>query len=406
MRTIDEIWADMQALIDSAEGRRLTDDEVARYSALETELEAVQRDDGIRGRHRAYNTVVVPAGVPSPKPGAPESIEDGFRAYLRSAQPNADITELRVGGPSDIGTVRPSNAQGTDSGPAGGYLVPEGFRTKLVERMKKVGGLAEVAETVTTESGNTLPWPTIDDTANTGEVVDENASGTSGSDLTFGMQDLGAWTYQAGGTSGNALKLPWELMQDSAFDIESMLSRLLGERLGRAFAPHLISGTGVKQPKGILHGVTGLEAAGSTPDYDDLVDLKTQVDVLYWPGSRWLLSQLALGRIWKITDSHGDPIWRPSVQGGALEDGTLLGHPITIDNGMPDFVGSSGADDNWIVFGDLSAGYVVRKVRDIAVVVNPWSSASARQNEYTTWMRADGRPQDTNAYKVGAGFTA
>lgn len=397
----------MQAIIDGAEGRSLTEDEVDRYKALESELEAAQRDGEIRNRHRAYNTVVVPAGVPVPQLGAPESIEDAFRAYLRSAQPNADITELRVGGPSDIGTVRPSNAQSTESGPAGGYLVPEGFRTKIVERMKAVGGLAEAAEVITTETGNTLPWPVIDDTANTGEVVDENTGGTSGADLVFSVEDLGAWTYQAGGPSGDPVKLPWELMQDSAFDIEALLSRLLGIRLGRAFAPHLISGTGVKQPKGIFHGVTGLEAAVTGgPSYVDLINLKTAVDKLYWPGSRWLLSQLGLGRVWKILDSHGDPIWRPSVQSGALEDGTLLGHPITIDNGVGDFVGTNGADDNWIAFGDLRAGYVVRKVRDIAVVVNPWSSASKRQNEYTAWMRADGRPQDTNAFQVGAGFTA
>lgn len=405
MRTIDEIWADMSALIDSAEGRRLTDEEVAWYSAFEAELATAQSDDGLRSRHHAYNMVTVPAGVPTPTPGAPESIEDAFRAYLRSAQPNADITDLRVSGPGDIGTVR--NAQSTDTGPAGGYLVPEGFRTKLVERMKSVGGLAEVAETITTDAGNNLPWPVIDDTANAGEVVDENAIPVSGADLLFSVQDLGAWTYQAGGPTGEPVKLPWELMQDSAFDIEGLLARLLGVRLGRAFAPHLISGTGVKQPKGIFHGVTGTEAAVTGgPSYSDLVDLKTAVDKMYWPGARWLLSQLGLGRVWKIVDSHGDPIWRPSLQSGALEDGTLLGHPITLDNGVGDFVGTNGADDNWIAFGDLTAGYVVRKVRDIAVVVNPWSSANKRQNEYTAWMRADGRPQDTNAFQVGAGFTA
>ncbi|GIH07494.1 hypothetical protein Rhe02_55610 [Rhizocola hellebori] len=404
MRTIDEIWADMQAVIDSANGRRLTDDEVARYAALEAELESAKADDGIRGKHKAYNTVVVPAGVPSPTSGAHESIEDAFTAYLRSAHPNADITELRVGGPSDIGTVRPSNAQSSSSGPAGGYLVPEGFRLKIVERMKSVGGLANVAEEITTEKGNNLPWPVIDDTANEGEVVDENAANAAGADLGLDMQDLGAWTYQAGGAGGGAIKLPWELMQDAAFDIEALLARLLGVRLGRKFAAHLISGSGVKQPKGIFHGVTGQEFS-SAPTYGDFVDLVTSVDHEYWDNGKWLFSQLGLGRVWKMVDSHGDPLWRRG-QSDALQDGTFMGYPIQLDNGAGDFVGTNGAGTNWCAFGDFQRGYVVRKVRDIAVVVNPWSNADERQNRYTAWMRADARPQDTFAYKVGAGYTA
>lgn len=404
MRTIDDIWADMAAILDNAAGRRLTEEETAQYLACEAELATAQTDDAIRNRHKAYNTVVVPSGVPSPTPGAPESIEDAFTAYLRSAQPNNDISELRVGGPSDIGTARPSNAQSSSSGPAGGYLVPEGFRTKIVERMKAVGGLAEMAEEITTETGNTLPWPVIDDTANEGEVVDENASNVGGADLGFNMQDLGAWTYQAGGAGGGPIKLPWELMQDAAFDIEALLSRLLGQRLGRKFATHLISGSGVKQPKGIFHGVTGAEFA-STPSYDNLIDLVTAVDHEYWPNAKWLFSQLGIGRVWKIKDSHGDPIWRRG-QTDKLEDGTLMGYPIQLDNGVGDFVGTNGADDNWCAFGDFQRGYVVRKVKDIAVVVNPWSSADERQNRYTAWMRADARPQDTFAYAVGAGYTA
>lgn len=396
----------MTALVDnaSAEGRRLTDDEQQQYLAFEAELAAANGDEAIRGRHNAYNTVVVPAGVPSPTQREPETLDKAFRSYLRSAQPNDDISELRINDPADIGGPRPTNAQGTEQGPAGGYLVPEGFRTKIVERLKAVGGLANAAETITTETGNTLPWPTVDDTANAGEIVDEGAGGTTGADVAFGVQDLSAWEYQAGGVSGEPLLVPWALMQDSAFDIEALLARLLGTRLGRALAPHLISGDGVKKPKGILHGVTGQEFS-SSPSYDDLVDLTTAVDYLYWPGSKWLLSQLGLGRVWKIKDSHGDPIWRRG-QTDRLEDGTLMGYPIQLDNGMPDFVGTNGAGTNWIVFGDLAAGYVVRRVRDVALVVNPWSSAKKRQNEYTAWMRVDGRPQDTNAYKVGAGFTA
>jgi hypothetical protein len=63
MRTIEEITAAMTNLIDGAQDRSLTDEEVAQYEELEAELKAVQRDQEIRNRNAAYNapTNTVPA---------------------------------------------------------------------------------------------------------------------------------------------------------------------------------------------------------------------------------------------------------------------------------------------------------------------------------------------------------
>lgn len=61
MRTIEEITAAMTALVDGAADRSLTEDEVAQYEALETELQAAQRDQAVRARNAAYNTVRPPA---------------------------------------------------------------------------------------------------------------------------------------------------------------------------------------------------------------------------------------------------------------------------------------------------------------------------------------------------------
>lgn len=431
MRTIDEVLADMQAIISKPE---LTADDLLAYQALELELAQVQEASApdeagegetepettpaatvaaaasapraavtaARARHAAYTRVVVPAGRPSASARPQETIDTAFRSYLRTAKGNADISGLWVAGPEQLGERGPRNAQGETSGPAGGYLVPEGFRLKIVERMKAVGGLEQVTEQLTTETGQILPWPVIDDTANVGQVVEEGSVGTSGNDLGFDFQDLGAYEYQAGGTGGTPLKLPWSLMQDAAFDVEKLLARLLGVRLQRAFAPHLISGNGVKQPKGIINGITGTQTAANGIAYGDLTAAIARPDRLYWPNARWVFNQTSLSLVWNIKDAQNRPLFL-GQQSMPLEDQRLLGYPITIDNGMPDYLGVAGQTINWAVFGDTEAGYVTRKVRDIAVVVNPWSSASQRQNEYTAWMRADGRPQDTNAYTVLAG---
>ncbi|VCT89011.1 hypothetical protein MHAS_00697 [Mycolicibacterium hassiacum DSM 44199] len=54
----------------------------------------------------------------------------------------------------------------------------------------------------------------------------------------------------------------------------------------------------------------------------------------------------------------------------------------------------------WGVFGDLRSGYVIRRVKDLTLIVNPYSRANEGQVEYTLWARADGVPQDTAAYRV------
>lgn len=64
MRTIEEIMSAMAALMQGADGRLLTDEEIAQYEALEAELTATRASAAARGRHGARMEIVgpVPAG--------------------------------------------------------------------------------------------------------------------------------------------------------------------------------------------------------------------------------------------------------------------------------------------------------------------------------------------------------
>lgn len=392
MRTIEEIQAAMTALIDGAAGRSLTDEEISNYEVLETELIAVRRSDEVRARNAAYNTVRVPAGAPTPGgTGTPtDTIDAAFLAYLRTGQPNADLTDLR-----------PNNAQSEGVGSQGGYLVPAGFRQKLTERMKNYGGLSNVVENISTETGNNISWPTIDDTANSGEVVVEGSAHAAQSDIVVGKKELRAYTYQTGGASGNPIRMSVDLLQDDAFDLVGKLAPMMGTRLMRALASDLAVGSGVGEPQGIVTGLTGIEIAADTAGivYDDLLTFIHSVDPDYRRNARWSFNDLSLKKIRQIKDSNGDPLWRSmtSTIGDPASDGILLDYPYTIDQAFPDFSAASNTT-NWGVFGDLVEGYVLRKVRSIVIVVNPWTRANQREVEYTAWMRADAVQQNTNAY--------
>lgn len=387
--TLEQILGALQDILDQAQGRSLTDDEVARYLALEAKMATQNRSEEIRKRNAAYRNAAPGQILHVATAKQDDGLERAFNAYLRTGQENADIVQLR--------------AQSEGVGSQGGYAVPDSFRNKIVERMKAYGGIGEVVENITTDTGAALPWVTLDDTANSGEIVNENGAWTTQSDVAIGTNELSAFTYASGGAGGNGVLLPRELTQDSAVDLEGKVSNLLGVRLARALAPHLVSGTGVKQPLGLVTGLTGVQITHAGIKYDDLIAIIHSLDPAYREsGCRWAFNDLTLKAIKLIKDSNGDPIWRPldanmatNSEGGS--NGVLLDYPVTVDQGFAN-INLASNTVNFGAFGNLEQGYVKRLVREIQIVVNPWSFANKRQVEYSAWMRADGTQQDTNAY--------
>lgn len=386
--TTEEIMARMSAIMNSADGRDLTVAEVTEYESLEGDLQSAQRTQNLRDRHAAYNTTVIPAGVPSPRAGRPAentSVDQGLRNYLL--------------------TGRISNAQSEGVPSEGGYLVAPGFRTKLVERLKAFGGIGSISERYTTGNGAPTEWPTVDDTANIGEIVQEGNTFSSGADVAFGSSQLGSYSYMAGGGSSTPIRVSRELLQDSEFDFEGWLARGLGTRIGRIQAVHWARGSGVTEPLGLITGLTPVQNVVNTGiTYNSLVNAIHSVDPLYRANARWVFNDATMGEIEKITDSHGDPVFRGwgADLGQGFTETRLLGFPVTIDQAMPNLVVNSPTTV-WGAFGDIRQGYVIRDVKSVELLVNPYSRMANRQVEFTAWARADGTQQDTNAYVTLSG---
>lgn len=390
-KTVEEFLAAISAVVDGAEGRSMTDEEVARFEELEGGLKSVQRTEEILKRNAAYNAIKPSQVITGSAPQADDTLERAFEHYLRTGQQNSDLVELR--------------AQSEGTATAGGYLVPEGFRNKLVDRLKDFGGLASAVEEITTESGNTLPWPTLDDTGNVGEIVAENGTFSGGADLVFGEAQLGAYKYMAGGAGALPLRLSWELIQDAAVDIEALVSRKLAERIHRVQAPHWVSGTGTGQPKGIITGKTPIEIGALT--YANLLSIVHAVDPAYRAGAVWAFNDATLQALRGIMDANDRPLLSDSTSGlaGAPGGATLLGYPVVIDQGFSTY---AAADDDPAVgaFGNLREGYVIRRVKDITIVVDPYTRAANGQTQFTAWARADGTQQNPNAYVTFSGAVA
>lgn len=388
--TLEDMTAALRAIIDTAttEERELTDEEAQKADELGEQIERAQKKSGTLTRSRALVAPVAPAVAPrTADRDDSDDLERAFAGYLRTGQAGGELAQYR--------------AQGEASGASGGFLVPEGFRNKLVERRKAFGGIASVAETITTDSGQPLPWPTMDDTANTGEIVAEAGTFASGADLVFGTRTLQAYKFMAGGASNLPLKISVELLQDSAVDIAGLVSRKLGERLARVQASKWAVGTGVNEPQGLLSSTNGLTAAtaissNTAPTYANLLAIVHDLDPAYrGEGCRWVFNDTFLERVRGIVDLDGRPLlWNSNASlGGDPAGMTLLGFPVTIDQGCPD----PSASNRFGAFGQISEAYVVRRVKGITLVTLNELYAANGQVGYMAWERADGCIQNPNA---------
>lgn len=392
MDTTEDILAGLQGILDSAEGRSLTDDEATRYEALEGQLQAAQRTSQIRARNAAYN---MPAPNQHLHYAAPSKVDDtlerAYVAYLRTGQPNQDITGLRV-----------TNDQGVGTSTGGGYTVPPAFRQRLVEVMKAYGGLAAEVDSFDTGNGAPVEYPSLDDTSNQGDIVAEGSQPSTGADLTFGTVRLGSYRYDSVGPSGNPLRVSVELLQDSAFDVAALVARALGVRIARKQAAHWCTGTGVGQPLGIVASSLTSDntlASSDTLSYQDFLDSEALLDPAYEQNAVWVMNKNAWSGVRGIVDTPGRPIILPQAVAGAGGGvpKELLGYRVVLDQGMPTYT-DTGA--YFAILGDLREAYVIRRVSDLAIVVNPYTRASYGQVEYTGWQRADGTVQNRSAYVI------
>ena len=389
-----------------AETRDFNADEDTTYRAALDDVERLSADIETEERAERLGRTVdsFPADQRStnPRTGAeqerqerqeedPEAeYRDAFSSFLRRGQGrlNAEQQALLERGRSDDREVR---AQGEAVGAAGGFLVPETFLLRMQEAMKAYGGILGVAEIINTATGNTLRWPLNDDTSNKGAILDENTQVTE-QDFSFSTATLGGYTY-----TSKMTRVSLQLVQDAVFNLDVWLPRKQGERIGRAVAEHLAIGDGVNKPQGLLTGLNGgTTAAVGKVTFDDLITLEHSIDPAYRSNGRqrFLLSDSALAELRKLKDAQGQYIWQPSVQGGVAS--TILGHPYTIDNGIPAF----GLGAEAIVFGDIAAAYVVRQIAGAQVMRLTERYADFLQIGFLAFTRLDAKVQDTSAAKT------
>ncbi|NNF65980.1 MAG: phage major capsid protein [Gammaproteobacteria bacterium] len=302
-----------------------------------------------------------------------EMHQRAFDRLIRSESPGLSGLE-----PDQRQIMREFRAQSVGTDSAGGYTVPEGFVNSLREAMLAFSGIKQNASVITTSSGNDLPFPTVNDTGNSGALLAENTQ-DSEQDVTFGVTTLQAYKY-----TSKIVRVSVELMQDSAFDMNAYLAKALGERLGRINATHFATGTGSSQPNGLITAATvGKTAASATAiTYLELLDLKHSVDPAYRMGAKWGFNDATFLLVKKLLDGDSRPLWLPDVAGD--RPGRFDGDEYFIDQGIP----SAATTTKPVVYGDISQ-YTIREVRDVTLVRLVERYADYHQVGFIAFNRCD-----------------
>lgn len=306
-----------------------------------------------------------------------------FEKYLRGGYAGDSLREMET------------RTALTETTTGGGYLIPVGFQKELETKLKAFGGMRRNARIVTTATGNTLNWPTWDDTSNTGQWLAINTDATTQANPTFGQVP-----FTANVASSKQVLVPVQLLQDSAFDLQAELSEAFAIRLGRLTNNGYTLGNGSTAPNGVIPQVVAfgsgsqlVTASGDTQSgntrlnsigVNDISNLISQLDVAYRPGAKFMANQSTFDAMRKLKDSMGRPLWEVSISQGVPD--RIFGYEYDWNADMA----AIGAGNYSLLFGQFSK-YVIRDVLGIQVVRFNELYMGSYQVGFQAYLRTDGQ---------------
>lgn len=274
-----KLWATMQGFLDTHRTAKgvLTAEDDNTYNNMEKELNdltneirRMERRDAIEAELKkpvGQPLTEKPQNAPKDKPGrASNAYREDFGLHLRGKQLIHNV--LSTGVDAD-----------------GGYLVPEEFETTIVTALDEANVIRSLAKVITTSAERKIP---IAATHSVAQWTAENAAYTE-SNPTFAQKQIDAYKLT------DLVKVSTELLQDSAFDLESYIAQEFARAFGIAEEQAFCVGTGTGQPTGIFTesggeiGVTAGSATAITVDTTPGIYFRRNMadTSLHYPSTSW-----------------------------------------------------------------------------------------------------------------------
>lgn len=219
----------------------------------------------------------------------------------------------------------------------GGYLVPDEFEKKLVEKLESKGVMRKLSNVITTSRSLKIPGVSKNPTA---DWVEEGGR-INETDMEFYQVVIDAHK------NGYITLVTEELLEDAGFDIEQHIIDIAGDKIGELEEDAFINGNGVHKPTGVLVDAPVGEETSSL-NMDAALNLYFSVGQKYRKNAVWVMSEEALRILHKERTAMGRNVWEDDMTKDLPTK--LNGRPVYVSDSMP----GVKAGKCPIMFGDFS----------------------------------------------------
>jgi HK97 family phage major capsid protein len=363
-----------------AEGRSMTSEEKTKFEAIEADARGLKQEYEIIERNAEMKKEIA-ANEGEARSAAPKATaSSAFSKYLRHGMGSLNAQERSL--IQQRGTATQATVGGTPEGALGGFLVPQEFSNELDVATLFTGEVERLAKKLNTASGGLLDYPVVDDT-DTDAILTTETSAVTTADMQFANKQLSAYNYSS------LVKVSAQLLQDSAFDLNSFLVEAMGERIARATNSAFTNGSGSSQPQGIITGSTAVAAgAAGVITADDLLNLIYSVDSSYRNKASFGLMAhdniISAIRSLGIGETNDFPVFIPSMEVGQPD--RVMGVPIYVNNDMESSIATT---KKTVLAADFSK-YVVRNAGGVQFLRLNERFMNNLEVGFIAYKRADG----------------
>lgn len=327
----NKAWEGAKAFVESKRDKDglLSKEDAETYNKMEEKIKNYSKEiERMEAMENMENELNKPVNSPIVTKPLKVENEDTKTGRASNEYKKAMLNALR----SNFRQVSNVLQEGVDAD--GGYLVPDEYDTRLIQKLEENNVVRMLSTTIKTSGEHKI---NIASTTPAAAWIEEGGTLTFG-DAAFEQKILDAHKLHV------AVKVTEELLYDNAFGLENFLIDSFGKAIGNAEENAFLNGTGNGQPTGIFAangGGTYITATGTGADA--IIELVYSLKRAYRKNASFIMNDKMVAIIRTYKDSNGAYMWQPSLVQG--EPDRLLGYPVYT---------SEYAPEDAIAFGDFS----------------------------------------------------
>lgn len=326
----NKAWEGAKAFVESKRDKDglLSKEDAETYNSMEEKIKNYSKEiERMEAMENMENELNKPVNTPIVT--KPSKVDNEVKKGRASNEyRDAMLTALR----SNFRQVSNVLQEGVDAD--GGYLVPDEYDTRLIQKLEENNIVRSLATTIKTSGEHKINIASTTPAAN---WVEEGGQLTFG-ETAFDQKILDAHKLHV------AVKVTEELLYDNAFGLENFLIDSFGKAIGNAEENAFLNGTGSGQPTGIFATKDGgTYITAKTTGADAIIELVYSLKRAYRKSAAFIMNDKMIATIRTYKDNNGTYMWQPALVQG--EPDRLLGYPVYT---------SQYAPEDSIAFGDFS----------------------------------------------------